>query len=453
LSSFWTELNLIGVNLRDNQADVHGGGIYAVSRLTVINSELTGNWAGQHGGGIFTHKGIDLHRSTLSNNRAGGDGGGFYMNNPEGATTLENNVWLHNQAARGAAVAIVDYHTNDHHIRHNTIVGDGAPESPAIYLSTENNSTSSFYVQNNIIVAHAVGVSREKQGTLTTYNNLYFDNAVNEFGATLSYNHVKADPHFLNLAGNDVRLREESPAIDSAADLGVVVDHNSVDRPQGAGYDIGALEYVPNVPPTAAADAYTTRQGMTLEIPAPGVLDNDGDVNGDPLTAVVENQPAHGDLTLNANGSFTYTPQAGYTGSDNFSYRANDGQASSTPAQVALTILPTGANLPPVAFNDSYEVAQGATLTVSTPGVLGNDQDGDGDLLTAVLASQPADGSLTLNSDGSFTYAPVPGFIGTDSFTYRADDGPARSAPATVTIVVRPGGQLQRLLLPVVTRP
>ena len=61
---------------------------------------------------------------------------------------------------------------------------------------------------------------------------------------------------------------------------------------------------------------------------APGILANDTDPNGDALTAVLVTNPSHGTLTLNANGSFTYTPTAGYTGPDSFVYRARDAAAT-----------------------------------------------------------------------------------------------------------------------------
>ena len=64
---------------------------------------------------------------------------------------------------------------------------------------------------------------------------------------------------------------------------------------------------------------------------AAGVLANDTDADRDPLTAVVATRPAHGTLTLNANGSFTYTPAAGYVGTDSFTYMANDGAAQLGP--------------------------------------------------------------------------------------------------------------------------
>jgi hypothetical protein len=82
-------------------------------------------------------------------------------------------------------------------------------------------------------------------------------------------------------------------------------------------------------------------------------------------------------------------------------------------------------------------VAKGSTLTVAAPGVLSNDTGGSG-TLTAALVTGTANGSLTLNSNGSFTYTPNAGFAGADSFTYTASSGQATSAPATVTISVAP---------------
>ena len=102
---------------------------------------------------------------------------------------------------------------------------------------------------------------------------------------------------------------------------------------------------------------------------------------------------------------------------------------SITNAQVRYTLLPT-------ALNNSYYVLPGNTLTVPAPGVLTNDLVGWGTNLTAQLLTGPANGTLNLNSNGSFTYTPTNGFTGTDSFTYRANDGQANSSSATVTILV-----------------
>src|SRR5205085_1354814 len=143
----------------------------------------------------------------------------------------------------------------------------------------------------------------------------------------------------------------------------------------------------------------------SLTIAAPGVLANDSDVDSTALTAVLVTTTAHGALTLNANGSFTYTPAANYNGSDRFTYKVNDGAADSNVATVTITIA--AVNDAPVASNDSYSTNEDAPLSVAAPGVLTNDNDVDSASLTAVLVTGPLHGTLTLNANGSFSYAPA----------------------------------------------
>ncbi|MFC7359719.1 ThuA domain-containing protein [Nocardioides astragali] len=97
-------------------------------------------------------------------------------------------------------------------------------------------------------------------------------------------------------------------------------------------------------------------------------------------------------------------------------------------------------NTAPVAVGDTYSTDEGTALTVDAPGVLANDTDADGDPLTAVGAGQPDHGEVTLESDGGFAYTPKAGYTGTDTFTYRVDDGTDTSAPVIVTIAVRDVG-------------
>jgi VCBS repeat-containing protein len=189
-----------------------------------------------------------------------------------------------------------------------------------------------------------------------------------------------------------------------------------------------------NTPPVAAGDTGTTTKNTTLTVPAPGVLGNDTDADGNALTAIKVTGPAKGSLTLNANGSYTYTPNAGYTGTDNFTYKANDGGADSNTATVTISV--TATNTPPVAAGDTGSTPKNTTLTVPAPGVLGNDTDADGNALTAIKVTGPARGSLTLDANGSYTYTPNTGYTGADSFTYKANDGGADSNTATVTINV-----------------
>src|SRR5204862_7146935 len=124
---------------------------------------------------------------------------------------------------------------------------------------------------------------------------------------------------------------------------------------------------------------------------------------------------------FNANGSFTYTPDANYNGSDSFTYKANDGIADSNVATVNLAVNPV--NDAPVAVNDSYSTNEDVALVIPVAGVLANDTDIDANTLSSILVSGPAHGSLVLNSNGSFTYTPNANYNGSDSFTYKANDG------------------------------
>src|SRR5204863_216537 len=167
-----------------------------------------------------------------------------------------------------------------------------------------------------------------------------------------------------------------------------------------------------------------------------GVLGNDTDVDGNLLTAIVVAPPANGTVTLNADGSFTYAPNANFNGSDGFTYKANDGTTDSNTATVTIAV--SAVNDAPVAVNDSYGTTEDTPLTIAAPGVLGNDTDVDGNPLTAAVVAQPAHGTLTVNANGSFTYTPALNFNGIDGFTYKANDGTADSNVATVTITVAP---------------
>lgn len=90
--------------------------------------------------------------------------------------------------------------------------------------------------------------------------------------------------------------------------------------------------------PVATGESYSVQGGTTLTVNTPGVLANDTDVEGNALVAQLASGPTHGSLTLNANGSFTYTPSPGYVGPDAFTYAASDGVASSTAATVNVTV-------------------------------------------------------------------------------------------------------------------
>lgn len=192
-----------------------------------------------------------------------------------------------------------------------------------------------------------------------------------------------------------------------------------------------------NDPPVAVADSATAAEdsaGVTFN-----VLANDTDVDAGDVLSVSSYDGStitNGALTANGGGSFTYVPDPGFVGTESFDYTASDGNGGSASATVTITV--TAVQHAPVAGNDAYATPQDTPLNVSAPGVLANDGDQDGNTLTVrtTPVSSPSNGALSLAVDGSFTYTPNAGFTGTDSFTYRVDDGTGRSADGVVTIGV-----------------
>ncbi|HEV3340535.1 MAG TPA: Ig-like domain-containing protein, partial [Pirellulales bacterium] len=185
--------------------------------------------------------------------------------------------------------------------------------------------------------------------------------------------------------------------------------------------------------PIAADDAYSLNENGTLSVAAPGVLANDTAANSTPLSAVLVTGPSHGSLTLNADGSFSYTPAASFSGTDSFIYDDTEGSLTSNTATVTLTVNPL-----PVATNDNYSVNENSSLTVAAPGVLANDTAANSTPLSAVVVSAPSHGALAFGADGSFTYTPAGNFSGTDSFTYDDTEGSLTSNTATVRLTVNP---------------
>ncbi|WP_345245640.1 Ig-like domain-containing protein, partial [Nibrella saemangeumensis] len=178
--------------------------------------------------------------------------------------------------------------------------------------------------------------------------------------------------------------------------------------------------------PTANRDNYTTALNTAVQLP---VLLNDLNRAGLPanttnVTApVIVTQPTNGSLTLNANGVFTYTPNSGFAGADQFVYRICD-VVNTTLCDTALVVVNVG-SAAPSANPDAATVGfnQPATVTVLT-----NDLDRNGQLATLTnvttptILMQPANGTAVVNANGSITYTPTTGFAGTDMLVYQICD-------------------------------
>ena len=186
----------------------------------------------------------------------------------------------------------------------------------------------------------------------------------------------------------------------------------------------------PNIAPNALDDIYTLSGTMALEIPAPGLLGNDTDADGDPLEARLLTPPSQGTLTLEQDGSFVFEP-ANSTDTVTFRYEAADGRGGVASALVTVVLVE---NSPPVAANDSYLLTSLATIELD---VLANDRDPDRDdlRLSAINAGNLA-GTVALSGDSAVVYNPRSDFVGVERFSYVVVDGMGNSATAVVTVEI-----------------
>ncbi len=158
---------------------------------------------------------------------------------------------------------------------------------------------------------------------------------------------------------------------------------------------------------------------------------NDTDVDGDTLQPVAATQPAHGQLYGNADGSFTYIPNAGYVGADPFTYTVTDGKGGTATGTVNITV--TGVNAPPVATGGTITTAK----TPPRPPRCRPPTPTAPRSPTPSPSSPPrAPSPTSAATTGTYTYTPAANYNGTDSFNYTVSDGITTSAPATITVTV-----------------
>ncbi|MCF6301290.1 MAG: Ig-like domain-containing protein, partial [Proteobacteria bacterium] len=182
-----------------------------------------------------------------------------------------------------------------------------------------------------------------------------------------------------------------------------------------------------NQPPVAENDSISVQRnsaGIVID-----VLANDSDPDDGDVLSIVDVVQASNGTVINNGDSLTYIPNAGFIGTDNFSYTVSDGNDETDTATVSITVE----NIAPVANNDNA-TTRGTLPVVIT--VLDNDTDSDGTSLSVESYTQPANGSVADNGDGSLTYTANNSFVGTDSFNYTIVDADDGQSTATVTVTV-----------------
>lgn len=374
-----------------------GGGIYSTTgQLTVTRSSVDGNVAasdssvdattrvGQRfqqgrltpttlkdGGGIYNAgAGTTIDRSSVSKNSAFGDGGGLFNDTGNSADQISNSTFANDTANAAATDSAFDgggIYENSGLLTliNDTIAGDQAsagdgggifvPVAPVIKAGTRQKSIAGVTLTNTIIADNFApngnANCNDPSGFTSNGHNLEDDTGSTSqcnLDTTGANGDLQvADARLLPLADNGGgtltrALSFNSPALDKA-DNGVCaaspinnVDQRGATRPAGPACDIGAYELQA---PVAVNDAYSTPFNTPLHVSPNGVMGNDSeDPGGGPLSSALNAGPAHGTVTLNADGSFTYAPATGFSGVDTFTYHNNDGHLDSNVATVTITV-------------------------------------------------------------------------------------------------------------------
>ena len=247
--------------------------------------------------------------------------------------------------------------------------------------------------------------------------------------------------------GSETAVLNYTPALNKNGTATITVTLNDNAGTDGGGIDSITKTFTITInplndQPIASNHVMIVDEGATV-----AVLDNDQtnllhnavDVDQNELSAILVTEPSNGSLTLNSDGTFSYTHDSSETISDSFTYKANDGLLDSNIATVTITINPV--NDAPIVSSHALTVDEGGVTTIidnSESSLLFNASDIEGDSFTAIVETEPNNGTLVLNADGTFIYTHDGSDTLTDSFTYRADDSNLTSEIGIVSITINP---------------
>jgi hypothetical protein len=207
---------------------------------------------------------------------------------------------------------------------------------------------------------------------------------------------------------------------------------------------------VGNPAPLASNDTYSVDEESVLFVGAPGILVNDLDPEGDDfIISRITQDPQHGVISLNQDGSFNYTPRSDFHGMDSFTYEIVDSDGGVSSAVVEIEVIDSAD--PPVAADDAYVLGEDAGETLLD--VQSNDIDPDSTELRPVLVQNPSNGSVRVDDDNRLFYTPLDDFAGSDFFSYRIEDELAQNsntATVSIQVLAGPKNDIQNAEIPTV---
>ena len=281
------------------------------------------------------------------------------------------------------------------------------PNSPPI--ASDKSVTTSFNSPLNIALeATDENVDNELTATIVTKPEYGILGPINQTNSTVTYTPNQ------DFEGTDTF---EYKVNDGTADSNNAVVTVTVNGP-------------PNSPPLASDKSVTTSFNSPVDI----TLETKDENVDDELTAAIVTQPDHGSLgTIDqTNSTVTYTPNKDFEGTDTFEYKVNDGTVDSKNAVVTITVF-APINTPPKASDKSVTTSFNSPIDIVLEAT-----DENGDKVTPSIVSNPANGTLGKvdTNTNKVTYTPNKDFEGTDTFTYKVNDGTDDSDNAVVTVTV-----------------
>ncbi|MCV6623621.1 MAG: retention module-containing protein, partial [Cellvibrionaceae bacterium] len=444
-----------------------------------------------------------------------GSNGGLFVINPDGSYSFNSNGEFNQLAAGETTTTSISYTISD-------LSGETASAVLTITITGSNDSPSlsaSITDQNNLDSDNNISLDISGSFTDIDGDNLTFSATGLPAGLSISAAGV--------ITGT---IDNSASQFGTAPNLGAHSVTITAQDPDGQTVSDTFLWQVNNPAPTATDDSNSTQEDTAVN---GNVSTNDTDPDGDNLSYSVVNNPSNGTVVLNNDGTYSYTPNADFNGTDSFTYQVNDGEGGTDQATVVITVTPVndapvvdskigdqnnndadgGINLD---ISGNFADIDGDNLTFSATGlpaglsisaagvitgtidnsasqfgtapnlgahtvtitaqdpdgqtvsdtfiwqvnnpapsatddsnstqedtavngnVASNDNDPDGDNLSYSLVNNPSNGTVVLNSDGSYSYTPNADFNRTDSFTYQVDDSEGGTDQATVVITVTP---------------
>jgi parallel beta-helix repeat protein len=460
--SFNTIYDTAGCGIEDNADGTQGG--TGISTGMVLDGNIIYD-ANSATGAAINFDGVQ--NSLIENNviyNSQRNGIALYQYNGSGPssgdTIVNNTIDLNSNSGTGyAAIQVIDGAVN-------TTIYNNIMSSDEMSLEIDPASMSGLKSDYNVFSSAGIdptGVSYGNNISLASWQAEGYD--------THSVLASSVSGLFVNAAAGNFNLASGSMAIGAGTSTDAAAsDINGDARPTSGRYDAGAMQYQgtpattpppvtpppitppPVTPPpvttptapTANDDSYTVAEGQTLAVAGTdGILSNDTDPNGLSLSAKLVTAPANGSLSLISNGGFSYTPLPGFSGTDKFTYTADDADLDSAPATVTITVTPTVVTTPPPAQSfalagHAYTVNENSVLTVASPGVLAGLVNAAGGTVWISLTAgqEPTHGALNGNENGSFTYTPAANFVGTDTFSITVTNDIGQSTTVTETITV-----------------